>query len=106
MAAREEQETTITAGRIDDHIEIWSNNVVDVRKLEKEDRAVRVIPDPDRVKSDDLVEHLENGWGATYRVKAEDFNPLGGFRRKRVMTDEQKAAAGERLRAARKAAGA
>lgn len=97
MPAREEQETTITFGRIDDYVSIWTNNVVDIRKLEKEDRAERVKP---AVLTE---EHIEVGWGVDYRVKAEDFHILGGFRRKRTMTDEQRAEAGERLRRAREA---
>lgn len=97
MPAREEQETTVTFGRVDDYVSIWTNNIVDIRKLEKEARAERVKPEAL------TEEHIEGGWGVDYRVKAEDFNILGGFRRKRVMTDEQKAAAGERLRKAREA---
>lgn len=106
MAARDEQETNITHGRLDDYVEIWSNNVVDVRKLEKEPRAIRITKkdfDGRPLNSGTIVEHLEAGFGVTYHVSTEDFNPLGGFRRKRVMTEEQKAAAGERLRAAREA---
>lgn len=106
MAAREEQETSITQGRMDDYVEIWSNNVVDVRKLEKEPRAKRIKPtwgESAQKEHELLGVWIDEGHGVTYRVSNEDFNPLGGFRRKRVMTDEQKAAAGERLRAAREA---
>lgn len=102
MAGRDEQETTVSQGRLDKYVEIWSNNVVDVRKLEKESRAKRIVPAPDEVKSDDLATYLEEGWGATYRISTEDFTPLGGFRRKRApLTDEQKTALAERLRGAR-----
>lgn len=102
MAGRDEQETQVTQGRLDDYVEIWSNNVVDVRKLEKEDRAKRVSPisdDPDRdVTPEQLADHLEAGFGVTYRISTEDFTPLGGFRRKRApLTDEQRAALRERL---------
>lgn len=101
MAGRDEQETSVTQGRLDDYVEIWSNNVVDVRKLEKEARAKRVSPEGD-VTAEELAEHLEAGFGVTYRISTEDFTPLGGFRRKRKpLTDEQKAALGERLRGAR-----
>jgi hypothetical protein len=101
MAGRDEQETNITAGRLDDYVEIWSNNVVDVRKLEKEDRAKRVSPS-DAVTMEDLAEHLEAGFGVTYRVSSDDFTPLGGFRRKsKPLSEEERAARGERLRAAR-----
>lgn len=101
MAGREEQETIVTQNRLDEYVDIWSNNIVDVRKLEKEPRALRVSPPIQNSNSDDLSEYLDAGYGVTYRVSTDDFTPLGGFRRKRVMTDEQKAAAGERLRAAR-----
>ncbi|AWY05002.1 hypothetical protein SEA_HORTUS1_23 [Microbacterium phage Hortus1] len=101
MAGRDEQETQVTQGRLDDYVEVWSNNVVDVRKLEKESRARRVSPEGE-VTAEELAEHLEAGFGVTYRISTEDFTPLGGFRRKRKpLTDEQKAALGERLRGAR-----
>lgn len=100
MAGREEQETIVTQNRLDEYVDIWSNNVVDVRKLEKEPRAVREYPKGD-LTADELAEYLEAGFGVSYRVSTDDFTPLGGFRRKRVMTEEQKKAAGERLRAAR-----
>lgn len=97
MAGRDEQETQVTQGRLDDYVEIWSNNVVDVRKLEKEDRAKRTSPEGD-VTAEELAEHLEAGFGVTYRISTEDFTPLGGFRRKRApLTDEQRAALRERL---------
>lgn len=98
MAGRDEQETQVTHGRLDDYVEIWSNNVVDVRSLEKEDRAKRVKPDGDV----DLAEHLEAGFGVTYRISTDDFSPLKGFRRKRKpLTDEEKAKVTERLRNSR-----
>lgn len=105
MAAREEQETSVTQNRLDDYVEIWTNNVVDVRTLEKESRAKRVSPvySGKIAYSDaELAAHIEEGWGVTYRVPTDDFHPLKGFRRKRKpLTDEQKAALGERLRAGR-----
>lgn len=105
MAGRDEQETSITAGRLDDYVEIWSNNVVDVRALEKEARAKRVAPVyPGDVAYTDaeLAAHIEEGWGVTYRVSTDDFHPLKGFRRKRKpMTDEEKAVVSARLAAGR-----
>lgn len=101
MAGREEQETTVTQGRLDDYVDIWTNNVVDFRALEKESRAKRVSPDGEATL-EELADHLEAGFGVTYRVSTEDFHPLKGFRRKRKpLTDEQKAELGERLRAGR-----
>ncbi|QZD97617.1 hypothetical protein SEA_PLATTE_24 [Microbacterium phage Platte] len=102
MAGRDEQETQVTQGRLDDYVEVWTNNVVDVRKLEKESRAKRVKPTWDFDDAGQLAEWLEDGYGVTYRISTNDFTPLGGFRRKRKpLTDEQKAALGERLRGAR-----
>lgn len=98
MAAREEQETSITQNRLDDYVEIWTNNVVDVRALEKESRAKRASPS-EIATMEELAEHLEAGFGVTYRISTDDFHPLKGFRRKRQpLTEEQKAALGERLR--------
>lgn len=98
MAAREEQETTVTMGRIDEHMSIWTNNVVHVRALEREDRAVRrELKD---ASEDDISAYLEAGFGFTYDVAAEDARILNVFARKRKpMTEEERKAAGERLRA-------
>lgn len=105
MAGRDEQETNVTQGRLDDYVEIWTNNVVDVRKLEKEPRAKRVSPVyPNDVAytADELAAHIEEGWGVTYHASTSDFTALGGFKRRvKEQTPEQKAAAGARLRAAR-----
>lgn len=101
MAGRDEQETSVTHARLDDYVEIWSNNVVDVRKLEKESRAKRTSPEGD-VTVEELAEHLEAGFGVTYQISTDDFTPLGGFRRKRApMTEEEKAVLSARLAAGR-----
>jgi len=102
MAAREDQETIVTMGRIADHMTIWTNNIVHVRALEKEPRATRMVPAPDRISGEALSDYLGQGWGVDYKVKAEDARILNVFARKRQpMTEEQKRAAGERLRAAK-----
>lgn len=107
MAAREEQETVVTMGRVDDYMSIWTNNIVHVRALEKESRAKRVKPVyPGGIPYTDaeLSAHVEEGWGVTYHVKAEDARILNVFGRKRKpMTEEEKKAAGERLRAGKAA---
>lgn len=105
MAGRDEQETSVTQGRLDDYVEIWTNNIVDVRALEKESRAKRqpIEPFGESITQEQLADHLEAGFGVTYRVSTEDFHPLKGFRRKRKpMTDEEKAAITARLAAGRK----
>lgn len=106
MAAREEQETVITMGRVDDYMSIWTNNVVHVRALEKEDRAQRVSPPIntmiEKSAEDQISEHVDAGFGVEYRVKAADARILNVFGRKRKpMTEEQRKAAGERLRKGR-----
>jgi hypothetical protein len=91
MTARDEQETTVTAGRDEEWVSIWTNNPVHARRLDKDPRAEKTKEGPDEF----------GGW---YRIRATDFDPLKGFRRApRVMTDEQRAAAVERLANARKA---
>lgn len=104
MSAREEQETIVTMGRVAEYMDIWTNNVVHVRALEKEDRAVRqpIQPYGDDISEQDLSAHVEFGFGVTYRVAAEDARILNVFGRKRKpMSDEERALVGERLRAGR-----
>lgn len=99
MAAREEQETVVTMGRVDDYMSIWTNNVVHARALDKEPRAELVTPG---ITAENVAEHLDAGFGLEYRVKAADARILNVFGRKRKpMTEEQRKAAGERLRAGR-----
>lgn len=42
MTARNEQETTVTAGRDDEWVFVWTNNPVHARRLDADDRAVLV----------------------------------------------------------------
>ena len=91
MTARAEQETTVSAGRDETLVYIWSNNPVHVRRLQKDGRVTQI-------DGDDM--------GGHFTIPREHFDPLRGFRRaKRVMTDEQREAAASRLRAAREAKG-
>lgn len=105
MAGRDEQETSVSKGRLDDYVEIWTNNVVDARALEKESRAKRTNPtwgEPPRREAELLAIWMEEGFGVTYRISADDFHPLKGFRRKsKPLTDEQKADLAARLRSSR-----
>lgn len=88
MTARDEQETTVTAGRDESVVRIWSNNVPHVRKLRKNPRVTQTSGDE---------------FEGFFEVDTTDYDPLIGFRRKgRAMTDEQRAAAAERLANARK----
>ena len=88
MTAREEQETTVTVGRDDSIVRIWSNHLPHVRKLRKDKRVVQK-------SGDDTEGHFE--------VAATDYDPLIGFRRKsKPLTEEQRTAAAARLAKARK----
>lgn len=87
MTARSEQETTVTSGRDETLVYIWSNNPVHVRRLRKDSRVTQIDGDE---------------FGGHFTVPAASFDPLKGFRRApRVMTPEQRQAAADRLRAAR-----
>lgn len=89
MTARAEQETTVSAGRDESVVRIWSNNPVHVRRLRKDPRATQL-------DGDDM--------GGHFTIPADQFDPLKGFKRaRRAMTEEQRAAAAERLSNARKA---
>lgn len=90
MATRAEQETTVTAGRDDAHVMVYTSNPVHLRRLRNDSRAVEVDGGED--------------W-ARFRIPSELFDPLKGFRRKgRVMSEEERKAAAARLAAARLAA--
>jgi hypothetical protein len=87
MSARAEQETTVTAGRDDDTVQVWTNNTVHLRRLRKDPRA---------------TEHKGDETSGHFTIPADMFDPLKGFRRaRRQMTDDERAAASARLAAAR-----
>jgi len=91
MTARAEQETTVTAGRDDEYVHIWTNDPTSVTILEKSSRVVKDSTDSE-------------GVGGFYRIRRTDFHPLKGFkRRSKPMTPEQREAAAARLAAAREA---
>jgi hypothetical protein len=87
MASLIEQETIVTAGRTEAVVYIWTSNPVHLRRLRKDPRATETAGGIDY---------------GQFTIPSDGFDPLKGFKRKgRVMSDEEKAAAGERLRAAR-----
>lgn len=103
MAAREDQETIVSMGRVDDHMSIWTNSIVHVRALERESRAVRISP-KNPITFEEFSEHLEAGFGVEYHVKADDARILNVFGRKvKPKTEEEKRAIAERMRAGREA---
>ncbi len=90
MTARSEQETTVTSGRDEPFVYIWSNNLVHVRRLRKDARVAQI-------DGDDT--------GGHFKVPSGLFDPLKGFRRtRRPMTDAEREAAADRLSAARQKA--
>ena len=87
--SRAEQETTVSGGRDDDVVHIYTSNVVHLRKLRKDARFTEIHGDE------------EQGF---FTVRVDLFDPIRGLRRKRApMTEEQRAEASARLAAARKA---
>lgn len=89
MASMIEQETTVTGVRGDGLVYVYTTNPVHLRRLRKDDRATEIMGGYD--------------WG-NFTIPAEAFDPLKGFRRKgRVMSDEERAAASDRLARARAA---
>lgn len=91
MASRSEQETTVTTGRDDPWVYIWTNDTVVAGRLEKNPRVIK-----DSSNSDDF--------GGNYRVAKKDFNIIGGFhRRSKPLSAERKAELAEQLKRAREA---
>lgn len=81
-----EQETTVTATRVDSVWRISSSNPAHIRRMDKEPLFTRVRT------GDDYAE---------FEIAYSDWNPITGRKRVRVLTDEQRQAAAERLRKAR-----
>lgn len=87
---RDEQETTISWMRDDDEVMIYTSNRVHLDRLRK-------------LSSDrDYVREVRGAatWGE-FRVSADSFKLFSAIRAKRTMSDEQREAAAERLRAVR-----
>lgn len=85
MASREERETTITYGPLDDDVRIWTSSPRDLAEMRRrvtagQAREVETGPD----------------W-ADFRVPAGGWT-LKGFRRTATMTPEQRSALAERAR--------
>lgn len=95
MTARDEQETTITLGRMDDVAQIWTNDLRHVRALRK------------LVQERDFVTEVAGGddWGQ-FEVRVENFYLLSAIRRKAVVSEEIRAARAAVLAAHREAVAA
>jgi hypothetical protein len=79
----DEQETTVTYVRSDDLVRIYTANPKHLRKLRADDRATIT---------------RDFGDSAEFTVPAASFDPLTGFKRKIVLSDEEKARRAERMR--------
>jgi hypothetical protein len=87
MSTRAEQETTVTASKTDAVVYVWTSDPVHLRRLRKDARATELAGDDE--------------WGR-FTIPADQFDPLKGFRRQgRVLTEQERAVATERLAAAR-----
>lgn len=89
MASRIETETTVTGIQEDNYFLIGTNWAAHVNRLDKEVTKGRA----------ELVS-VQGEW-REYKAHKDHFNPLTGWKTQRVLTDAQRAASGERLRAAR-----
>ena len=87
-----ERETTVTITDADDVVRIWTAQRRYLGRLRRH-------PSYTEVKSGT---HGGTEW-AEFTIPARDWNPATGAKRKSNMTDEQKAALAERLRAVRAA---
>lgn len=84
----EEQETIINHARTDKTVGIYTTNPAHMRRIHRDDRFTVTR------------EHREDGVivGLDATIPADQFNPLGGLKsRRKPMTDEQRAAASERM---------
>lgn len=84
----DEQETIINHARTDKTVSIYTTNPAHMRRIRKDGRFTVTR------------EHLEDGVivGLDATILADQFNPLGGLKsRRKPMTDEQRAAASERM---------
>jgi len=87
---RDEQETTVSWMRDDDRVSIYTSNRVHLERLRK------------LSSNRDYVEEVRGGttWGE-FTVSADSFKLFSAIRAKRTLSDAQRAAAAERLAAAR-----
>jgi len=93
MAAMVEQETTITIGRDEEVVRVYSSHLPHLRRLRK-------LANDDSKQG--FVREVAGGddWGQ-FEVNAASFHMFSAIRRKRVMSEEQRLAAAERLAAVR-----
>ena len=89
---RYEMETVVTTSAGDSHVTITTYQRKFLNRLKKHPKATLV----------DSGEFEGVEWGM-FQVPAADWNPVTGIKRTRVLTPEQREAAGQRLAKARSA---
>ncbi|WP_029090077.1 hypothetical protein [Brevibacterium album] len=85
-----ERETVVSVSDADERVRIWTAQRRHINKLRKSPKAVEVASG----------QHDGSEWAA-FEVDADQWSPASGIRRTRNLTDEQRAAARERLARAR-----
>lgn len=92
MTQMAEQETTITFGRTEEVVRIYTSVPAHIRRLDKDPRATRT-----------QVWYDEKGRpeAASFEVAASDWRPIAFKTRRREMTEEEREAARLRLAASR-----
>lgn len=95
MTARDEQETTVSWMRDDDMVSIWTSNRPHLDRLRK------------LANSDSSKEYVKEVSGGEdygdFLVSARNFKLFSAIRKPRVMSEEQRRAAADRLRNVREA---
>lgn len=87
-----ERETIVTTSDGDDLVRVWTAQRTAITRISRDTRFTIV----------DSGEHEGTRW-VSATIPADKWNPVTGAKRNRTMTDEQKRAAADRLRAARRA---
>ncbi len=86
---KSEQETTVTGVREDGVYQVYSSNPIHIRKILREPRYRKT----DEVRDEDgeLI-------GVFAEVPFDDFDPLGGLKRKRNLSEKQRADLSARMK--------
>lgn len=89
----EERETTVTSTDADDIVRIWSAQRTYITRMRKN-------PSFTEVRSG----HFGSTEWAEFTIPSDQWNPASGAKRRSTLTEEQKRASAERLRALRRQA--
>lgn len=95
MTALTDQETTISLSRTDDVVRIWTSDV----------RHLRLLRKLSRTHSESVREKSGDTESADFEVSGEFFHLVSALRKKRALSEGERAARAERLRIVRDGAG-